>query len=208
MTTDADQRWEGLSTSLVSDCLGRLQAMAGEIRRLAGSRVAGPAFPVEVVAGESGTLHRALLVAPPGSVLVVAAGGYTGRAVWGEILTVAALQRGLRGLVLDGVVRDLDAIAAHGFPVFARGTCPAGPHKSPPGRSGEPVACGGVVVAPGDVVLGDGDGVVVVPAAAAEEVHARARERLGQEQEWLRRLRGGETTVEILGLDAGGEARA
>lgn len=194
------RRWSGISPAIASDCMGRFGAMVG-IRRLSGAEMAGPAFPVETAAGENGTLHRALRVVPAGAVLVVAAAAGEDRAVWGEVLTLAAEQAGIRGVVLDGATRDVDAIRGRDFPLFARATSPAGPHKGWPGRIGEPVACAGVVVSPGDVVLGDGDGVAVVPAADAERVLAAARERAGLEQEWLGRIRAGEPSTRVLGLE-------
>ena len=92
------------------------------------------------------------------------------RAVWGAVLTEAARQGGIVGAVIDGVVRDLAQIRAGGFPLFARGSTPAGPHKGGRGSFGGIVQCGGVVVSPGDLVLGDIDGVVVVPAARVDAV--------------------------------------
>jgi len=67
-------------------------------------------------------------------VLVVDGGGRTDIALWGEIMAVAALERGVAGLVVDGVVRDAGGLRTHAFPVFARGTTPRGPVKSTPGE--------------------------------------------------------------------------
>ncbi len=175
--------------------------MLGRVRSLTGYPVQGPAFPVEITAGENATLHRAVYAAPAGSILVVDGHGHVDRAVWGEVLTVAAQQRGIGGLVLDGAVRDLHAMRERAFPVFAVGTSPAGPHKHPPGRIGVLISCGGVAVAPGDLVVGDADGVAVVPAADVERVLADARVRASREQEWIAALESGATTLELLGLD-------
>jgi len=196
---DADA-WRRLPTATVSDCLDRLQALDGAIRRLAGEGVAGRAFTVETAAGDSATLHRALADAPPGSVLVVDAGGHTRRAVWGAVLTAAARHRDVRGLVLDGVVRDLADLREQRFPVFARGACPAGPHKGFRGRWGHPVACGGVVVHSGDLVLGDADGVVVVPAAAVDGLAGAVGRRRATERRWLDGIARGVSTARLLGL--------
>lgn len=199
MRDEADA-WRQLPSATVSDCLDRLQAMDGGIRLLAGDGVAGRAFTVETAAGDSATLHLALQHAPPGSVLVVAAGGHVRRAVWGAILTEAAQRRGVRGLVVDGVVRDVTQLRASGFTVYARGSCPAGPHKGFRGRWDVAVSCGGVVVDPGDLVLGDADGVVVVPAGRAAEVAAAVAQRRRVEEQWRAGLRRGATTAELLGL--------
>lgn len=195
-------RWEGLSTTLISDALDRFQVMDAAIRRLSGGRLFGPAYPVRSMVGENSVIHRAVARAPAGSVLVVDAEGYADRAVWGDVLTAAALARGIVGGVIDGAVRDSEAIRERGFPLFARGVAAAGPHKGWRGVIGEPIQCGGVVVAPGDLIVGDADGVVVVPADLAEgtlEAATAARER---EAEWMRRIAGGETSVTVLGLDS------
>ncbi|MPZ95591.1 MAG: hypothetical protein GEU96_11950 [Propionibacteriales bacterium] len=193
-------RWQGLAAATISDCLDRLHAMDAGIHRISGHGVLGPAFTIETCAGDSATIHRALEVAPAGSVLVIDAGGHLGRAVWGNVLTVAAQHRGVRGVVLDGVVRDVDDLRAAEFPVFARGACPAGPHKGFAGRWGATVQCGGVVVATGDVVVGDADGVVVVPGSRIDGLPEAVRARVAEEERWISLIREGSTTATLLGL--------
>lgn len=191
----------GLPTAVLSDCLGRLQAMDGGIRRLSGQGLAGPAWTVTTVAGDSRTVHRAVASAPAGSVLVIDAGGHDRRAVWGDVLTHAAQKAGILGVVADGVVRDIAHIRAGGFPLYARGTCPAGPHKGGSGPVGAVISCGSVVVAPGDIVVGDADGIVVVPHDSIQNVLTCANRRLSTEEAWRGRIADGESTVSILGLE-------
>jgi 4-hydroxy-4-methyl-2-oxoglutarate aldolase len=174
--------------------------MDAGLRRLSGERLIGPAYPVWTCAGDSSTIHRALWRAPVEAVLVVDAEGHLGRAVWGHVLTVAAQRRGLAGVVIDGAIRDLDAIRSTGFPVYARGVCPAGPHKGFAGRYGATIQCGGVSVAPESLVVGDADGVVVVPVSQTEQIMSRTLRTLEREADWLRRIDAGETTLELLGL--------
>ena len=197
--------WAPLSSALVSDCLDRFQAMDAGIRLLSGRRLLGPAFPVKTMVGENSTLHLSLLEAPAGSVLVIDAEAHLGRAVWGEVLTIAAEEVGVVGVVLDGACRDIGAISERGFPLFARGVCPAGPHKGWKGHIGVTVQCGGVVVNPGDLVLGDDDGIVVVPQERIDEVAVAAADRMRAEAEWIRRIRAGEPSSSVLNI-AGGPA--
>lgn len=192
--------WERVATANLSDVIGRTGAMDGGIRRLCGTRMAGPAHTVATGTGDSSSIHRALISASPGSVLVVDAQGGLGRAVWGNVLTLAAMQRGVVGAVIDGVVRDIDEIAALDFTLYARGTCPAGPHKGFRGRHGVPVQCGGIVVNQGDVVVGDADGITVVPMSLSEGVLADVLSVVATEQEWMNRIRAGEATADFLGL--------
>ena len=160
-----------------------------------GARVAGPAFTVGGIGGDNLALHQAVAVAPAGSVLVAdlqqAAHGH-----WGEILAVAAQQRDIRGLVVDGGVRDVMELAAIGFPVFARHITVVGTGKVHPGRFGAPVRVGGVVIQTGDLVVGDADGVVVVPADVVTDTLDRADARVAAEKRALAAIRAGTTTLD------------
>jgi 4-hydroxy-4-methyl-2-oxoglutarate aldolase len=116
------------------------------------------------------------------------------------VLAVAALQKGVAGLVVDGAVRDSQTMAELGFAVFARGLSIKGTQKNQPGRVGATITCGGTTVRQGDIVVGDRDGVVVIPAADLEEVLARARERAAKEDLMRKELAAGRSTVELLDL--------
>ncbi|UWF77977.1 MULTISPECIES: fumarylacetoacetate hydrolase family protein [Microbacterium] len=128
---------------------------------------------------------RAFDAVAEGEVIVIEARGESGTGTLGDILALRAKTRGAAGVVTDGGVRDFDAVAEIGLPVFSRGA-----HPSVLGRRHVPwevdvtIACGGATVQPGDVIVGDGDGVIVIPADLAEEV---ADEALGQEEEdaWI-----------------------
>lgn len=164
-----------------------------------GARVAGPAFTVHGIGGDNLALHRAVAAAPAGSVLVVDLQGAR-HGHWGEILAVAARQRGILGLVVDGGVRDVAEQAELGFPVFARHVTVVGTGKEHPGQFDAPVRVGGAVVRPGDLVVGDADGVVVVPADAVEETLDRADARVAEELRALDAIRAGVTTLEYYNL--------
>jgi 4-hydroxy-4-methyl-2-oxoglutarate aldolase len=179
-------------------------AMAARIRPVwAGATVVAPAYPVGCTAGDNLAVHVAVTRAPAGSVLVVDVGAVAGRGYWGEVLTTAAEARGLAGLVIDGRVRDVDALAAHGFPVFSAGIALPGASKVLPGTVGTPVRVGGVSVAANDWIVGDVDGVVVIPAATLGAVVEAGRARAAKEEGFFDALRSGKTTVELLDLDAG-----
>ncbi len=111
---------------------------------------------------------------------------------WGELLSTAARAQGSPGIVVDGYVRDVDAIVAMGFGTFC-----AGVHAADAlGRCevveiGGRIAAGDVAVDDGDLVLGDRDGVVVLPAAVAPEAIARAGEKLRGENVVRAELEGG-----------------
>jgi 4-hydroxy-4-methyl-2-oxoglutarate aldolase len=168
-----------------------------------GARVAAPVVTVRCTPGDNLAIHVAVATAAQGHVLVVDVGDVAERGYWGEVLTTGAESRGLSGLVIDGGVRDVDAIAAHGFPVFSAAIALRGATKQSPGTVGMPVVVGGVTVSSGDWVVGDADGVTVVPAAALSTVLEAGRARARKEEGMFEALRNGSTTMELLGLDPG-----
>jgi 4-hydroxy-4-methyl-2-oxoglutarate aldolase len=168
---------------------------------LSGSkRLAGPALTAVCPPGDNLMIHVAVARANPGDVLVVQCND-ANYGVWGEVLTVAAIARGIVGLVLDGSVRDLAAIRALDFPVLARGTCLRGTVKEELGVVNVPITCGGALVRPGDIIVGDESGIVVIPPTAAEQIATRAEERVRKEAVMMDQLRSGRTTVQLLGLE-------
>lgn len=194
-----------ISASTAHEAAGRIGALPTQIRpRHPSFRICASAFPVLCPAGDNLWLHRAVYAAQAGQALVVevAGGDGTDFGYWGEILSVAATERGLAGLVITGGVRDIDALAQIGFPVFSSAVALRGTVKDArsAGRLGEPVRIGAVPVHCGDLVVADADGVVVLPAADAPAALAAARAREVKEREVLVRLRGGASTLEIYGL--------
>jgi 4-hydroxy-4-methyl-2-oxoglutarate aldolase len=169
-----------------------------------GVRVSGPAFTVAGIGGDNLALHRAVAHAPAGHVLVADLhGGVHGH--WGEVLTIAAQERGLLGLVIGGGVRDVARLAALHFPVFASSVAVFRTGKDHPGRLGGPITLRGVRVGTHDLVTADADGVVVLPAAQAAATVRRADRCSRHEQRIVAELRAGQTTLRRYGLTRGGE---
>ncbi len=166
-----------------------------------GATVAAPAYPVGCTPGDNLAVHVAVTKAPKGSVLVVDVGHVADRGYWGEVLTTAAESAGLAGLVLDGGVRDVAALAAHRFPVFSAAIALTGATKDKHGTVGVPVRVGGVLVSVGDWVVADVDGVTFVPAGSLAEVLAAGHARETKEAGFFDALRAGKTTIELLGLE-------
>jgi 4-hydroxy-4-methyl-2-oxoglutarate aldolase len=166
-----------------------------------GARLAAPAFPVRCTPGDNLAIHVGVARAPAGSALVVDVGPAREYGYWGEVLTTGAESRGLTGLVIDGCVRDVAALEAHGFPVFSTGLALPGATKQLPGAIGQVATVGDVDVAMGDWIVGDADGVVVVPGASLDDVIAAGRARADREQGYFDALRDGATTLELLSLD-------
>jgi regulator of RNase E activity RraA len=118
----------------------------------------------------------------PGEVVVVGTGESKRNAPWGELLSTAAMARGARGAVIDGLIRDVKKILALGFPVFAAGIKPVDSR----GRGivvdyNIPVDSGGVTVSPGDLIVADYDGVIAIPTEAVDEAIQRATDKVSRE---------------------------
>ncbi|MBQ9453607.1 MAG: dimethylmenaquinone methyltransferase [Desulfovibrio sp.] len=165
-----------LAVADICDALGRNAALPSALRPICPERLLGTAYTVHLPASENLLLYYAADNARPGDVLVVACGGYTERAVTGEIMINYARKRGLAGIVVDGAVRDVAALRTLHFPVYARAVSPNGPYKSACGEVNVPVSIGQVVISPGDLIVGDEDGIVAIRRNEAADVAAKARE--------------------------------
>jgi RraA family protein len=182
----------GIATAHLSDNMHRLNAVAAEIRPYHNrSKLVGPALTVKVPPGDNLMVHKAIDMARPGEVIVVDAGGVLSHAIIGEIMSSLAESRGVAGMVIEGSIRDADALAKSSFPVFARGITHRGPYKNGPGEINVPVVVGGTVINPGDIVVGDDDGLVLLPPGAAAALIKIARAYAEKEDEILKAIRSG-----------------
>jgi len=199
---DSFERFADFDPATLYEASGRRGMVDPAIRPAwRGARVCGPAVTVECPPGDNLMLHVAVAHARPGVVIVAAVGGYLQAGAWGEILTEAARARGLAGLVIDGAVRDIDAIEASGFPVFSRGLAIGSCTKERRGKLDVPIQFGGAPVRPGDLVFGNADGLVIVEHDRIDAVYQAAAGRRRKELEIITKLREGCTTMELLGLE-------
>lgn len=191
-----------LSTGLLSDALGKTNAMDHGIqRRSAVCAMAGPAFTVRVHTADILMVGKAVSDCPPGQVVVIDGHGERNTALWGGIITIAARLKGLAGAVIDGAIRDSAEIAADSLPVFARAVVPNAGGAQYLGEIGIPVQCGGLVVNPGDWVVGDEDGVAVVPAGQIENALSAAEKLREVERQITAAVEQGKDLGELLHYD-------
>jgi 4-hydroxy-4-methyl-2-oxoglutarate aldolase len=169
----AVEKLSRFGVSTVHEALGRLGLMQPRIRPIhPDAHFCGPAVTVLLQPGDNWMLHVAAEQIRPFKA------------------------RGCKGLVIDGGVRDVRDLNAMGFPVFSRAIHAKGTIKASLGSVNVPVVCAGALVYPGDVVVADIDGVVVVPAARAQQVADAAEAREANETAKRERFAAGE-----LGLD-------
>ena len=108
-----------LETATVHEASGAKGALSSDIKPIHSQmRVCGPALTVSCRPGDNLMLHKSIYVAEPGDVLVVTVGGYLEAGPWGEVMTVAAQERGIAGIIIDGSVRDTRCLIEFGFPAF------------------------------------------------------------------------------------------
>ena len=192
-----------LPSASVHEAMGKIGALPARIKpAYPGARLYGPAFTVSCPVGDNLRLHHAILQAQPGDVLVVSIDAPDEYGYWGEILSVAAQERGIAGLLIDGGVRDSDVLADVRFPVFSAGIAIRGTGKNPHlnGSFQRQVRIGEVTISPGDLVIGDADGVCVIPQDQAEKAHHETVRRDDAEVDIITALQNGKTSVEIYQL--------
>jgi RraA family protein len=180
-----------IPVSLLSDSMARMTGSVGLTPYHRPRVMAGTAVTVRTRPGDNLAIHRSFDFCRPGDVLVVDGGGDLTQALMGEIMATYAESIGIVGVVLDAALRDVSAIRAHDFPMYARGVTHRGPYKAGPGDINVPVSVGGMVVSPGDVVVGDEDGLVVIAQDAVKAVIESAQVKSRMEADMIRAIKEG-----------------
>lgn len=185
-------------TATIHEAAGQIGSLPRNIKPISQNmKLCGVVFSLHCVARSNINLHEAIYQAEAGDVLVSSVDQHWDAGYWGDILTCAAQQKKLNGLVIDGCVRDADDIDKLGFSVFSRGLNILGTGKERGGHLGEDIRIGDVQIKSGDVIVGDRDGVVVIPADRLEEVIEASQAREDKEEDVRRRLKAGETSLNI-----------
>ncbi len=152
----------------------------------------------EAMADPENPQRKSIELVPPGHVLIVDTQGMDVSGTFGDILIARLQMRGVAGVVSDGPMRDIAELKKMDFPVFARGSAAPPSYASMIAADAQiPIGCGGVAVFPGDIVIGDADGVVILPAAIAQEVARNAVEQDQLEAYVRMRVEGGDSIVGV-----------
>lgn len=192
---------KNFSTATIYEAADRKGALPYYIKPIKrGMKICGPAVTVSTRPGDNLIVHKAVYVAEENDVLIVSCADFIEAAVWGGIMTEAAIKRGIVGLITDGGIRDTDDIIKMGFPTFSQGISIKGTTKTCPGFINYPITMGNVEIQPGDLVVGDSDGVVVVSRHDVSRVLEKTAQREENESRIIQGIKQGKTTLELFGF--------
>jgi regulator of RNase E activity RraA len=153
-----------------------------------GKRVVGPAFTLRFVPVREDlatpeswskpiSTRGAIEDMPEGCVVVADAMGVTTAGIFGDILCMRMVKRGVAGLVTDGVMRDKHGVVATKLPVWCAGVAaPASVNQLTFVGWNEPIGCGDCAIFPGDMIVADDDGAVVIPQALVDFIASEGAE--------------------------------
>ena len=185
-----------VSTPNISDMMHRERELEGIHAVVPDVKMVGKALTVRTAPGDWAKPVEAIDEAQEGDVIVVDAYGL-GPAIWGEMATRSCLQRKLAGIVINGAIRDVDAIRELGFPAFAKLITSAAGEPRGWGQIGVPIKIGWTNVRTGDWIVGDDNGVMVIPKENAVEIANRAMHCMENESRQIEEIERGSTLAQV-----------
>jgi len=173
------------STGVLVDCLGGRGALCQSIKPVnpQAAHFVGVALTCDAGPADNLAVFGAMHIATEGDVIIIATDSFLTTAVVGDMVLGMAKNTGVKAVVTDGCIRDIEGCIKTGLPCYAAGVTPNSPARNGPGSAGFAVTVGGVPVDSGDVIVGDRDGVVVVPLLRIDDVISKLDEVFVLEKE-------------------------
>lgn len=190
------------TTSQISDAINSITGNSGVIsgvKPLFDKMIIGRAVTVDTVADDWGTSVKAIDAAQKGEVLVIHVEG-DNQAVWGELTSKTAQEKGIVGTVIYGAVRDVGAIKKLKYPIFSKNVVPNAGSPKAEGNINVPITCGDITINPQDIIIGDECGVVVIPKEHLNEVINETLNIKIKEQKIISKIEKGHSLSDILEL--------
>ena len=190
-------RLEKLGSATVHEAQKRVGQFRPTLKPIfQGARIAGSAITVLLQPGDNWMLHVAMELAHPGDIIIASCTTDNDDGFFGDLLASSAIAQGVKGLIIEGGVRDTRDLKQMNFPVWSRAISIRGTVKNTLGSVNIPIICGGQQINPGDIVIADDDGICVVPCENAQSVADAAKKREAYESEKRAEFEKG-----VLGLD-------
>ena len=192
---------EKLGVATVHEAQGRIGLLKPYMRPIyPRARIAGSALTVLVHPGDNWMIHVAIELSRPGDIMIVGCSTDNADGFFGDLLAESCKAHGIKGLVIDGGVRDTRDLTEMGFPVWSKAVNAKGTVKETVGAVNVPIVCAGQSVTPGDVVIADDDGVVIVERETTARVLAAGKKREDNEAAKREKLASGDLGLDIYNM--------
>lgn len=183
------RRMKEIGSTVFSDVIDMDNAMDYKIKPVNFKEsLVGRIRTVSLPPGDNLYLHHAIYQSNPGDILVVDGKGYQKAAYLGDLMASAAQKAGIKGIIIDGLVRDKKDLNSMDIQIYSMGFISAGPRKDGPGLFDETITCGGVVASTNDYIVADEDGIVIIPQGIVKQVVEKAEKKLAYELERLEKI--------------------